>query len=140
MKVVINDCFGGFGLSDAAMHRYAELKGVTLYPEVDEKFGYTTFWTVPENERTGILSTEQFHAASMEDRKASNERHSSMRIYDRDIPRDDPDLVRVVEELEGAASGRFAELKVVEIPDGISWEIDDYDGSESIEETHRSWR
>jgi hypothetical protein len=30
-KIVYNACFGGFGLSDAAMKRYAELKGWTYY-------------------------------------------------------------------------------------------------------------
>ena len=30
-------------------------------------------------------------------------------------------------------------MKVVEIPDDISWEISDYDGWETVEEIHRSW-
>ena len=29
-KVVINDCYGGFGLSDEGVARYAEIKGVVL--------------------------------------------------------------------------------------------------------------
>jgi hypothetical protein len=29
MKVVINDCFGGFGLSDAALNEYKNRKGIT---------------------------------------------------------------------------------------------------------------
>jgi hypothetical protein len=32
MKVVINACFGGFDLSDAAIRRYAEIKGIEPYP------------------------------------------------------------------------------------------------------------
>ena len=32
MKVVINACYGGFGLSHKAIMRYAELKGFKLYP------------------------------------------------------------------------------------------------------------
>jgi hypothetical protein len=31
-KVVINTCYGGFGLSEAEIWRYAELKGVGLSP------------------------------------------------------------------------------------------------------------
>jgi hypothetical protein len=31
MKVVINGCFGGFGLSKAALERFEELGGVTMY-------------------------------------------------------------------------------------------------------------
>ena len=29
--------------------------------------------------------------------------------------------------------------KIIEIPDDIEWEIDNYDGIESIHEKHRSW-
>jgi len=29
MKVVINDCFGGFGLTDAALNEYKDRKGIT---------------------------------------------------------------------------------------------------------------
>jgi hypothetical protein len=36
-KIVYNACFGGFGLSGAAMKRYAELKGYT----VESEHGYS---------------------------------------------------------------------------------------------------
>ena len=29
--------------------------------------------------------------------------------------------------------------KIVEIPDGVQWEITEYDGKECIKEKHRSW-
>ena len=45
-----------------------------------------------------------------------------------DIERNNQHLVRVVEELGDSASGRFAELKVVDIPDDVEWQIDEYDG------------
>ena len=35
MKVVINKCFGGFGLSHRAVMRYAEVAGFHLYPYLD---------------------------------------------------------------------------------------------------------
>lgn len=50
-----------------------------------------------------------------------------------------PLLLRVVEELGEAANGKHAELEIVEIPDGIDWEISEYDGMEKVEEVHRSW-
>lgn len=102
MKIVINTCYGGFGLSDKASHALAELKDVKL--EVLMIFaGATIFKNMPA------------------------------------IERDDPDLVRVVEELGKEANGRYADLKVVEIPDDVKWDIEEYDGSEWIAEVHRTW-
>ena len=57
-----------------------------------------------------------------------------------DLLRDDPVLVRVVEELGGdAAGGPTADLKVVTIPADVSWLIQDYDGMEWVAEVHRTW-
>jgi len=53
--------------------------------------------------------------------------------------RTDPDLIAAVEALGDGANGQCAELKVVDIPDGIQYEIDDYDGIETIHEVHKSW-
>jgi hypothetical protein len=55
------------------------------------------------------------------------------------IPRDDEKLVQVVEELRAAANGHAAELKVVEIPDGVQWVIDKTEGVEHVSEVHRTW-
>ena len=55
------------------------------------------------------------------------------------IPRDDERLVQVVEELRAAANGHAADLKVVEIPDGVQWVIDKTDGVEHVSEVHRTW-
>ena len=77
-KIVLNKCYGGFGLSGEA-RRYL-----------------------------GYLGWDKPH----------------------EIPRDDPRLIQVVEELREKANGPYAELKVIEIPDGVPWEIDDYDGYE----------
>lgn len=65
-----------------------------------------------------------------------DEHHLESRPEDRA----DPDLVAVVEELGAqAASGSCGKLHVIEIPDGVEYEIDDYDGLESAHEKHRSW-
>jgi hypothetical protein len=53
--------------------------------------------------------------------------------------RSDPLLVEVVETLGTEANSRLAELKVVEIPDGVEWEIENYDGIEHVAEKHRTW-
>jgi hypothetical protein len=137
MEVVINSCFGGFSLSDAAIRRYAELKGLNLYPE-QSKYGFSTYWTVPKEERVKELPGN-WHDHSVEKRREYNRKHSEQVLYDRDIARDDPLLVQVVRELGDEANGRCAELRIIEIPDDVDWEIDEYDGNEHITEKHRTW-
>jgi len=56
-----------------------------------------------------------------------------------DIPRDDPDLVAVVESLGTEANGRHSELKIVTVPDNVNWYIDEYDGAEHVAERHKTW-
>ncbi|MDD5006395.1 MAG: hypothetical protein PHS93_10000 [Candidatus Omnitrophica bacterium] len=55
--------------------------------------------------------------------------------------RSDPRLINAIEKvgIENSGGG-CAKLSIVDIPEGISWEIDEYDGNESVEEAHRSWR
>ena len=44
-----------------------------------------------------------------------------------------------MEELGSKVNTRYSELAVVEIPDDVEWEINEYDGWESIHEKHRVW-
>ena len=104
------------------MLRYAELKGVKMYPYTDPKYaalGVCTYFLEPED------------PAAVEDRRPSLSQY--------EIARDDPMLVQVVEEMGNKSFGQCAELKVVEIPDGVAWEIAEYDGNEHIAESHRTW-
>ncbi len=55
------------------------------------------------------------------------------------IKRADPKLVECVKALKGEASGRCSQLKVVTIPDGIDWYIDEYDGIECVREYGHCW-
>ncbi len=146
MKLVINKCFGGFGLSPKAIARLAELRGKTAYffiggtggeprrqvpmEKLNSAFWMAYYTPTPANYKEwNGLSDEQraaIRAESVED----------CRDHDK---RTDPDLIRVVEELGIAANGDCAQLGVVEIPDGVDWTIDEYDGVESVHEKHRSW-
>lgn len=90
MKVAINACYGGFGLSEKAFELYKE------------------------KAQTDIS-------------------------YANDIKRDDPILIEVIEELDHEADTCFSNLKIVEIPDGVEWEVQEYDGYEHIAEKHRTW-
>lgn len=102
MKIVINACYGGFGLSKMAIESYAARKGLQL-GKWNKTFGFYDG------------------------------------ISDRNIARDDKDLIEIVESLGSLANGSCAELKVVEIPDGIEWSVHEYDGNEWVAEAHRTW-
>ncbi len=129
MKIVINRKFGGFGLSDQA---YEQLIA----------------WGVPAMKYERDVPGEVIYDRELTPQGADSmndlyyEYKGSMgRYWDvwTSENRTHPMLLRVVEELGEAANSRYANLKIVEIPDGIEWTIDDYDGMESIEEVHRSW-
>ena len=53
--------------------------------------------------------------------------------------RSNVDLVAAVETLYAGAGGRWTILKVVEIPDDVEWELEEYDGLEWVAEKHRTW-
>lgn len=131
-KIVFNACFGGFSLSHEAILRYAEIKGITVYPEQDTKYpsmGITTYWLKPEGERP---NQDNWNELSLDMRAASNKAMSEAQFYDRTIPRNDPALVQVVEELGPKASGRYAKLMIAEVEEGTKYRIDEYDGNESV--------
>lgn len=54
--------------------------------------------------------------------------------------RTDKNLIAVIEKqgLE-ESSGKWAELKIVEIPDDVEFTIEGYDGLEWVAEKHRTW-
>ena len=57
-----------------------------------------------------------------------------------EVDRNDPRLVNCVETLGGSvAGGTFSVLDIIEIPDDVEWEIDEYDGYEHVTEKHRTW-
>lgn len=118
MKVVINRCFGGFSISRRAFLQLREMGNQHAKAEAD--YG--------ENWDDGSGPREE----TALDRGVGS--------FGRDIPRNDPQLVEVVERLGADANGSCAKLKIVEIPDGIEWEIDEYDGMEKVAEQHRMWR
>ena len=134
-RIVINECYGGFGLSDAAFERYLDLKGITWYRSKEPEFGFYRYYSIPEEEWNKLYEQEKSKTVTPDTFKTTNKTYLS--YYD--IERDDPILVQVVEELGDLASGSYSKLKVVEIPDDVNWEIDEYDGLESIHEVHRTW-
>lgn len=68
-------------------------------------------------------------------KKLTGEDFDSYAVY-----RDDEALIQVVEQLGEKANDMCSNLKVVEIPDGVEWTIQDYDGMEWVAEKHRIWK
>ena len=51
-----------------------------------------------------------------------------------------PKLIAAIEKVgEEQSSGRYAKIRIVDIPEDVNWEIDEYDGVETIHEVHRRW-
>ena len=141
MKVVINRSFGGFGLSNIALKRYVELKGLTPY-FYDDDFKNEVYNKTDEhtNDIYSYCVTEDLgDTISFDDFWDWQQQNEDKYIYDKSIERTDEDLIQVVEELGELVNLQYSSLKVVEIPDDVEWQIDSFDGMETIEEVHRSW-
>jgi len=118
MKVVINSSYGGFGLSEEAFEMLLARKGISF-----------------EKEYSGckVLGCHYYEPGQV----GNNAYYISQRRFYED--RADPDLVTVVEELKDRANTKYANIKVVQIPDDVKWHISEYDGSEWVAEDHRTW-
>ena len=130
MKVVINSCFGGFGLSHEAVMEWARRKGFPLYAFIEFESHF-----VPYKPGDRVMLIHYSKSALTKEGKYRKEDY----FLESGIERTDPDLVAVVEELGDSANGDCANLEIVEIPDGVEWTIEEYDGYESIHEKHRRW-
>lgn len=142
MKIVINKCYGGFGLSPEAIYMYASLKKVSVFPYTEDNsdtrlpYGDRNLkrWTEDSTRSTIYWLTEDIG-----DKPTLEQLNKASWMHDMDIERHDPLLVKVVEKLGEKANSRFSELKIVEVPDGVDYEIEEYDGMEWIAEAHRTW-
>lgn len=133
MKVVINRCYGGFGLSQKA-YEWLIAQGVPVQEYIEQVYDPKTdlYEEEPRNEGEVIFddatSTRQFTGIFG-------------RYWDtwtREA-RTHPLIIGVVEALGEEANGLHADLVVVEIPDDTDYTIEEYDGLEHIAETHRTW-
>ncbi len=108
-RVVYNGCFGGFGLSHAGIMRYAEIKGLKLYPFVDarDKDGRLSGGRMKKAATTADIDGA-FCVHYCTTPEYSNDSYWS----GYDMERDDPALVQVVEEMGAEANGHCASLKI----------------------------
>ena len=160
MKIVINKCYGGFGLSYEAID-WLWKNGVK-----EVGFDAIEYYGGPKMKKNKDKVKEvcdrldkripkwredlERDLAAWRNRKISQPGSNYVRsqfsddgkyvLYaGRELPRDHPKLIECIEKFKEKANGEYAKLAVVEVPDGADWEIDEYDGVESIHEKHRSW-
>ena len=117
MKVAINKQYGGFGLSDKAFEKLLQLKGIEFEKVADKDFESSHYYA------KGHAGDDEYYLSQ----------------YEYDEPRNDPDLIAVIEELGEEANGFASSLTIVEIPDDVEWQVEDYDGLEWVAEKHRRW-
>ena len=137
MKIVINKCFGGFGLSEAA-YEWLIARGIPVQKYIEQKRGDDGFF-LPEPRNDGRIIFDDLNNNDSE--LSASVQLLGRRYWDTwiSLERADPLLVECVETLGEDANGKFADLAIVTIPDDVDYEIDDYDGQESIHEKHRTW-
>lgn len=107
VKVAYNACHGGFSLSEKAVLRAREISGNPQWGGAcipgDVYDDGGTVW------RIGGLDMAHI-----------------------DVPRTDPVLISVIEEMGDEASGSCARLRLQTIRQGERYRIDEYDGYESV--------
>lgn len=157
MKVAINVCYGGFSISPLATKRLAELNGqecyffktdyqgdpdtylpVTLEEASEGRMMFYSAFSIPNPNE--LVPQKGWQERSPEERQISNANYQKYSLGSgRELDRADPKLIQVIEELGVKANGGCAKLKIVEIPDGTDYEIDECDGLEHIAEKHQTW-
>lgn len=136
-KVILNKCFGGFDVSKEAYMLYAKKKGLTLYLYESEFINRKFIYKKVNDDNSTF---RHYFIKDMGDNvEISNEDYEKYCLYLKDEHREDPILIEVVEELGEKASGRFGNLKVVEIPDDLEYVIDEYDGIETLHQKVEEW-
>jgi len=130
MKIVINSCFGGFGVSVGAVKRGRELGHEwAKWPRAvipGERYSEDTETVMKDYGQGDSASACITDDDDWEDKKL----------------RCDLEFISVIEEMGEKANGSCAALCIVEIPDEdppIKWHIEEYDGREHVAEDHRRW-
>lgn len=122
MKIIINTCYGGFGVSNKVFEKLIE-KG----------------WKVTKFNSEGDYENPDAQIVEYNKETPFGDKYGFVNNYYDDSIRTNLDLISVIEELGEGANGSFSNLKIVEVPDGVNWEICEYDGFEHVAEVHRTW-
>lgn len=142
MEIAVNKCYGGFSPSMKGHREYLKLKGKKsfFYKQTKYKFKagveeYTRIDDLSQDDTNGCFHCYTKDLGKIVD-KLPNKDYVSLR---EDEIRIDKDFIKVVKELGSEVNTSVSNIQIVEIPDDVDWEIDEYDGIESVHEKHRSW-
>lgn len=161
MKIVINSDYGGYSLSPLAIKRFAEINGKSCYffsknyengldgdyyeislKKASKSLFFTAFSVKNPNDYLNKFDKKSRHLKTtqeiIEENKVWDQIYLNMYMFSDD--RTNPLLIQIVEELgEEKAGGSCANLKIIEIPDNMEYEIEEYDGKEWVSEKHNRW-
>ena len=118
-EIVINRCYGGFSLSKAAVYWLAEHCCEAAKREIARQdANHRKAWIDGD---TGKFLAYAWHPD------------------EEDLGRDHPLLIACVRALGEKADSSGSNLAIIEIPDGVEWEIESHNGQEWVSEKHRTW-
>ena len=127
MKIILNKRYGcGFDVSNEAYELYAKKRGLKIYPY------YMDYRSHSYKKGTCPFGIIVYFTKDYGEVVDENKIHWDTVFYLNSKHRDDPILVEVVEELGEKASGSCGYLVVFEIPDGINYVMNNYDGVETL--------
>ena len=136
MKVVINECYGGFNVSTEVLKELVRRNASCIVSYTLESYygskwkEYLIMYEDLGNEVLGHISGFNILKDGL---------LYSLDDSDKNSMRTNKDLVETVEALGDKANGISSKLKVVEIPSDIDWYITERYGAEKIVERHKSW-
>lgn len=138
-KVILNKCYGGFGVSIEAYKLYAKKKGLNLYFYNYDYINSQTIYKKIGEPTDNTLFLHCFTKDIGDNVTISEDDYKKYSLWLYKDYREDPTLIEVVEELGEKANSRYSNLRIVEIPDDLDYVIDDYDGIETLHENVREW-
>lgn len=117
MKYLVNREYGGYCLYPEIVEEYYTRKNIAFDKSYDPAFKVFVVFPLKNGE-----PDETFWA-------------------EKEIRRNDPDLIAVIEKLGTNTSEgiRYKSLVAVEVPDDVEVELIEYDGFEHLAEKHRTW-
>lgn len=153
MQIVINNCYGGFSISNEALHKLVDLNAKCI-----TGISFTEFYKNTLSRKETEIKELEIKDWKLKSEGVWHHEYLGIAITNKDLVdqnnillstiyylnrneefRTDPDLIKIIKLMGKNANGACADLKIIEIPNDIDWEIDEYDSIETIREKHRTW-